>query len=492
MPTVTFYRFSKRKNSTKRPASNIGGTQVDVKLKDECSIRYPSFLLTGFQDDWNYLKWGDNYYYINDVTFITNDLVQIDCNKDLLATYRTEIGSTNAFIEYSSTYKLSQNDNSEYITDNRISMIHDILVTKSGVGQGEAPIYLTDTTGCMILEVVGKGNTNESTFGFANCFATDLGTGLHLSTTLLDDDQGVQSQIRDIMQSPFDALIRAWYVPFDLQTLAYGQATSICLAKSVTTSATGYALGYYLRFDPQSIPVADNYDYTIPRTYGDFRDFEPYSKLYAHLPFIGYVELDAEMYREDTEIKISMRFDPIGASIIYDLQGKTSGVTEQFQFECGVELPIAQTRQNPIKGATNLVSGFASAGFGLATGNMPMAVSGGLGIMNSVMNNFKTQTNVKGGINGSPCATWEVLDSDPSLYASLVRTVYLEQRSFMTTQDPQSQSFIDTNGRKVDKVRTISYLSGYVKCANASVDMEGFEDEKQEINNYLNGGFFYE
>ena len=481
MVTVTFYRFSKRKNSTKRPI-NLGGVDVNVKLKERCSVRYPSFILNGFQTDWNYLEWDGNYYYINNVTFITNDLVQVDCAKDLLASHIGDIRTTNAFIEYSSTY------DDEYITDDRISMSHDIIVTKR---QGQAPIYITDTKGCMILEVAAQGNPNESTFGFANAFATDLGTGLHLLTTIIND-QTLQGEIRDFMETPFNSLIRAWYVPFDLTNLAYGQPESIHLGKTITTSATGYPLGYYLRFDPLSIPVADSYDYSIPRVYGDFRDYEPYSKLYVHLPYIGYVELDSEMYRNDSEIAISMRLDPIGASVVYDLRGKTSNFTQQFTYTCGVELPIAQTRSSALEQVGGVVSSVASTAMGIVTKNPFMTVGGVTSGINGVLNMFKTHTQTKGGIDGNPCATWEVLDSDATLYASPIRTVYLEERSFMTTQDPHSNSFIATNGRKVDRVRTISYLSGYVKCANASVDMEGYEDEKDEINSYLNGGFYYE
>ena len=484
MPTVTFYRFSKRKNSTKRPI-NIGGVDVSVKLKQECSVRYPSFILAGYQNDWNYLKWGNNYYFVNNVTFMTNDLVQVDCSKDLLASHIADIRSTRAFIEYSSTYS------DEYITDNRISMTHDIIVKTSGIGPNEAPIYVTDTEGCMILQVVGAHNANESTFGFSNAFATDLGTSLYLSRHVINDSS-IQGQIRNFMDRPFDALIRAWYVPFDLTTLAYGQATDICLGKDeVTSNVQGYPLGYYLRFDPQSIPVADNYDYDIPRNYGDFRDFEPYSKLYIHLPYIGYTELDAEVFRNDTSIHVDMRYDPIGGSVIYDIKGNTTGFEEQFIYNCSVELPIAQTRKDYLQGVGNIVGSVAS-GVAASMTSVMGGIAGGAGIISSVANAFQTHTASKNGISGCPCATWEVLDSDPTLYASKLRTVFLEQRAFLTTQDPQSTSFIDTNGRVVNRVRDISYLSGYVKCANASVDMEGFEDEKDEINSYLNGGFFYE
>ena len=42
------------------------------------------------------------------------------------------------------------------------------------------------------------------------------------------------------------------------------------------------------------------------------------------------------------------------------------------------------------------------------------------------------------------------------------------------------------------KVATVSSLSGYVKCANASVSIPGDGEEQNVLNGYLNGGFYYE
>ena len=49
-----------------------------------------------------------------------------------------------------------------------------------------------------------------------------------------------------------------------------------------------------------------------------------------------------------------------------------------------------------------------------------------------------------------------------------------------------------TSGRPDMTERVISTCSGYVKCINASVPIAGMSTEKDEVNTYLNTGFYYE
>ena len=50
----------------------------------------------------------------------------------------------------------------------------------------------------------------------------------------------------------------------------------------------------------------------------------------------------------------------------------------------------------------------------------------------------------------------------------------------------------DRYGRPLFAVRTLSTFTGYVKTNGASVDIPGFEDEKDKVNGFLNGGIFIE
>lgn len=85
---------------------------------------------------------------------------------------------------------------------------------------------------------------------------------------------------------------------------------------------------------------------------------------------------------------------------------------------------------------------------------------------------------MKGSINGRAFLPW-------NLNFTLVEYT-------MDTEDPDDANYIAKHGRPVGKTEAISSHSGYVQCDNASVDLQGFEGERDTINNYLNTGFYYE
>ena len=101
---VTFYNFSKRRNSTKTPTST--GTVVTCQLKEPCSLKNPRLLLSGnLFTTYDYAYIGDfgRYYFVSDVVSVGNGLTEITLEDDVLASHKTAIGSTVARIAFSST-----------------------------------------------------------------------------------------------------------------------------------------------------------------------------------------------------------------------------------------------------------------------------------------------------------------------------------------------------------------------------------------------------
>ena len=93
---VTFYSgFSKRKNSTLRPS---GGTTLNVVLKDNTSLMRPSFLVSSVTWSWNYCTAWQKYYYITDIVAESNGTFRVECEIDVLATYKVSIGNYTTLI----------------------------------------------------------------------------------------------------------------------------------------------------------------------------------------------------------------------------------------------------------------------------------------------------------------------------------------------------------------------------------------------------------
>lgn len=100
--TMTFYsNFNKRENSTKQPT---GGTDFSVVFKDAFSIYGGTVKLqVSFDTAKTYTaaKYGNNYYKVTDVVSTTNNIVEIDLELDVLATYKPDIAAYTSMIERS-------------------------------------------------------------------------------------------------------------------------------------------------------------------------------------------------------------------------------------------------------------------------------------------------------------------------------------------------------------------------------------------------------
>lgn len=104
MIELTFGHMSKRPNSTKYTMTNTFTT--NVVLKERTNLKSPVFKLNFDPTNYNYCSWTiqersiTRYYWIDDIIFIHNNLWEIHCSLDLLATYRNDILQSQARILY--------------------------------------------------------------------------------------------------------------------------------------------------------------------------------------------------------------------------------------------------------------------------------------------------------------------------------------------------------------------------------------------------------
>ena len=103
--TVNFYTFSKKTNSTKQP-TGTAALSASCLLKDATSIISPVFQIrTSDPTTYNYCycRAFHRYYFISDITW-NKGYWEIRCKCDVLATYKTTIGSTNGYILRAANY----------------------------------------------------------------------------------------------------------------------------------------------------------------------------------------------------------------------------------------------------------------------------------------------------------------------------------------------------------------------------------------------------
>ena len=101
---VSFGATSKRINSTSQTYTSYA-SNVEVFLKEPCSSQTPVFRVTrsAFGSNplkFNYAQWGSWYYWVDDIVYLTNDIVEIYCHLDPLATFKSAITGSYGLVIY--------------------------------------------------------------------------------------------------------------------------------------------------------------------------------------------------------------------------------------------------------------------------------------------------------------------------------------------------------------------------------------------------------
>ena len=146
----------------------------------------------------------------------------------------------------------------------------------------------------------------------------------------------------------------------------------------------------------------------------------------------------------------------------------------------GVPIQIAQIGVDYLGTVNTAISAVGSiahgVGVGGAVGGLPGAIAGAtLGAISGIGNTIASsmpqmQT---GGANGS--------------FMNMTLSTVLISHFFIPVDED-----IHHKGRPLCAVKRINTLSGYVQCAEGDIDINGFDNERKIIKDYLTQGFFWE
>lgn len=436
---VTLYNFSKRENSTKQPS---GGTTISgVRLKADTSLYSPSIEFSTDISNYNYMKWDNRYYYVDDITY-SNGLYIANCEIDELATWKNEIGNVSAFKRYASSgYDIG-------IIDPRLSSDPNALISTNS-----AEIFGNASRGYVITYVGEHGSGGNPCVAVSESGIEQLMTAIQSNpfAELLNDPQNAVSKI---LTDTASAITSCKYVPI-IYTSGQKQ---IVLAGGYDTGLVGSAVEPYTGTNV-TIPIGWNF------ANGDFRNRSQFTTILVYLPGYGYMQLNTDDFIGKSSITFSVLIDSVNGGLVYDIGGVAKA-------ECniGTAIQISTVTQGNAPGA--IVSGLGAVG-GIATGNPLVALGGAFGAVLSSMSTNVGSVGSMGTYGG-----WYLKGND-------INVIVI---SHDTNVDPSSMT--SNYGRPVSKVASIS--EGYNECVNASVNCNAPQSLKDRINSYLNGGFYYE
>lgn len=478
--TVSFSSGSKRENSTKQ--LTMTATHY-CTFKNGCDMLNPTLLLeldldtfptyTAFQIE-------SRYYNVTNIRSVRDNLFEISGSIDVLATYKSNIQATTAYVIYDSIA------NTE-LPDNRLPMKTTAVVHEEHT---DCPLDY-EGGGMYILSLTGS---HKST-GIYKVSLTEL-------NELIDDIQSVTDNIFDptiVEPTPPSASSNVWewlkytgeafmyafkkltlpitqffstgnipenirecrYIPFDVGT-AMTYVDPVYLG-SFQTSKSLYQISSETEYERAEVD--------IPWHTNDYRRRSPYTELYLYLPYIGMVKLSSENLIDQTKLKITYAIAIRNGDIVVTVfSGDDKEVIGQYAGNVSVEVPVGFSNISLPKAGQAVISGLVNA----SNGNLGGVGMAALSFGESVAPNFSCI----GGLDGiATVATKQEIVCYSVFHDTIVA--------------PNTE--LATIGSPTMKPRLLDYTNPtFVQTKAASVSGAMTSDERNKINAFLDSGIYIE
>lgn len=466
---IRLFNFSKRKNSTKQPTLS-SGIAVTAELKQHTSIENPTFILsdsdiTGISLlNVTYVVDTDNshYYFVTDKRVQPYDVIEIDCTTDALATNKTAILSSVQYVLYSA----SQND--LMIPDPRIlSEKNDYHFVSDKLQNGAADMEL-DRTGCFVLTACSANYGNY----FVTNYLMDHANIKLLAKYLFDKDLWLQDfwdgGLDQLFLNAYESIISLLWIPINFTEITQGATASIVqLGKDNISWAGNTVYGYVMPGDARK-----SYSGSLIHTWhykDDWRLAAPYTTAKLYVPGYGMIDINPCECRNG--IYVYTTIDALTGDALTDISGDAQISIATLQYNLGVNIPIAQMTPNAMGGIAQIAGGIGMA----ATGGVAAAVAGAATAVKGATDLFNSTPSFKGGLGGKSWFTMPYYG---------IKERYMDTRAL--------NEFNTVKGMPLFKTVTLSTLSGYCQCENASVPLSCDDSERDTVNEFLNNGFFIE
>ena len=454
MEIIVYSGFSKRINSTKRPS---GGTTIDVALKSPTSVITPTFRLTGFNTAWNYIQWGNRYYFVDNIVILTNDIAEYSCSLDVLATYKDTIGASSQYVvRAASAYNLN-------IIDSKYPTLAPIALSEKTFDT----LHASFTNGGSFVVAISNGVGVESagvTYYVLNDVTMARLLGIMFDGTWLTASD-ITVELQKELVNPMQYIDSIKWYPFDIANsglIGLGQGeikfgywgTGITAPTvNVNDSICSFAEEKALDNHPQYAR-------------GTYLNGTPFTQMSLLCYGFGQIPIDASIFINHFSILLGIGVDVVTG--LGRLRLRTGGANSQLFYtqygQVGVDCKISQITQGLIESVGDILGGAWSIKAHNPLGFAAGVVSG----LEALAPQLRSS-----GANGS------------KITFTIPPTLTIKRQSL--TPEDRAQF-----GRPLCEVMQIGQLNGFVQCENVDVDSVGTASEKRAIIEYMEGGFFYE
>ena len=486
MATVQFGTFSKRRNSTKQPTAFTDSRTVT--LKESCSQDRPVFICTGNDFNYNYCIWDNKYYFIDEITSLKNNLIEIKCVLDPLATYKTEILASTQFVSYSSQ------SGSSWLPDTRIPVLKSTQTSRSSASLAS----LFNTNGFYVLSATGKDGCCMYALdkGQLDALIDSINTWADDLMNYIIHDQGNYGYDFSSIENGLESLGK-----MSIQTGVIGNAFAnapecirSCIwvpffaSPFVTTGAQLYLGNFDTGLHPFTVkaePTTGSVSVNIPWIHSDWRRM--YDDVYIYLPLAGMIQLSGDSLTNVSSLTIEYSATASDGVVAYTVKAG-GNVIGTFGGQCSANYPIGINQQasageiiqSIIAGAESMVNAGINSSISpvsMSAAGVGVALEGVNAAYNTANVANSTHPSTIGGVGGGAGSGLD-----------------LNVQCFVVSHDTvvAPADMKDTMGLPTMKPIALSTLTGFCQCANAHVEAPATAGELDAIDYYLNSGFFIE
>lgn len=530
---------SKRINSTSQQFAS--STTLSCRLKEPCSMQSPTFQVQGLTKGqlFNYCQFENKYYWVDDVVYLTNNIQEVKCHLDPLATYKTAIENTYAYVTYGdSTHSSGLVDDQRFGPDAKIN---------DGIDRTGMFIMGFDTTSWSVAMTVNAaynlGENGVVTYYMNYSTFIDV---LNKFGSLVVNDWGSPTSVIDIIDNfclkiltgggaALDNVKSATLVPIPVEAVfdPLDPGTQGHLTSTVTIGPyqiTGYTGNVYI-INPNKVVAVGEQTIQLKRILGlnssgayRWLNSPKYCSIKVTHP-CGYLDInDPALLNVDT-VYVYTRFSPVTGDYITRFtseQGMHNDTIAMVGGNVGIDvMGLINNTNGTIGGAMFQAMGSAvmSGVTSLASIKRPAQTTTTQTIKHKDENGKLTgsdeittvtqQTSTSSGIEGDYHAGGYVpghgsFNSSGGLvgvysvgangYGVYDVEYYVPMIIGPTGSSAQYQAYCDEYGYPVNRRLKIGDVAGYCECAGANVSgaTGASEANKSTINSYLNNGIYIE
>ena len=505
MASIHLYNFTKRINSTKRPALSDTYQNLTGEFRAPCSVTQPVVLIevptgvdlfTGYYN-YAYIPSWTRYYFVDDIVVVADKLAELHLRVDVLATYRGTIGNSTQYVSRSSALK---NGN---ITDNMYPVTNNNTVSNESISSEVDWWMLNPGEISDGYYVIGIINKNSNAIGAVSYYVMDQAGFARLRYNLLSTTSYSNMSFSEIEEplykslfNPFQYVVSCVWFPIKPPTTTIGSFVIDFGFFQVSTylDHMWYLDGTTAYYESSALVTVNHPQISD----GQYFQYAPFTKRRLILQPFGEIELDCSKITDINHVlKIRSWIDFTTGDCVVRIVNIAEGdaICGGASAKLGVPIAMAQVSQNvlgamqgqvqAITGGVKMIAGGADIIAGISSGT---GISGGVNALSSGIN----QT-VNGIVSAAEAYAPKVVSggTNGSLLSTVVTPIY-EVQFFRSTAPDYLR--LGAPLCETKQISTLSSNGGYIKCENARITsaVGAYSTEIVACEAYMNSGFYYE